>query len=84
MFPMQTSLLLYEASAGCVSVDPPSVSEGGGATLELVVAGSWFVGASTDNSLSICLDMSSHVLLWPRSMDIKAVATMEEVKGRDM
>ena len=66
MFPMWMSLSLYGASTGHVSVEPPSVLEGGGAILEPVVPGGWFVGAHTNKSWSSCLDMSSHVLLWPR------------------
>ena len=45
MFPMRTSLSEYKAGAGLISVEPPSLSQGGGAMVELVIADSWFVGA---------------------------------------
>ena len=56
MFPMRTSLSEYGTRAGLVSVEPPSLSQGGGATVELVIADSWFVGAITDNSESSLVD----------------------------
>ena len=37
-FPMRTSLSEYRAGVGLVSVEPPSMSQGGGAMTELVVA----------------------------------------------
>ena len=38
MFPMRTSRSEYRAGVGLVSVEPPSLSQGGGAMMELVVA----------------------------------------------
>ena len=43
----------YRAGVGLVSVEPPSLSQGGGATTELVVAGGWFVSEIIDNSVVI-------------------------------
>ena len=37
MFPMRTLPSEYGAGVGLVSVEPPSLSQGGGATMELVV-----------------------------------------------
>ena len=56
MFPMRTLLLEYGAGVGLISVEPPSLSQGGGAMTELVVADSWFVGVITDNSESSLVD----------------------------
>ena len=41
-------------------MEPPLLSQGGGATVELVVADGWFVGAITDNSESSFMDSSNH------------------------
>ena len=38
MFPMRTSPSEYRAGAGLVSVEPPSLSQGGCAMTELVIA----------------------------------------------
>ena len=46
----------YGARAGLVSVEPPSLSQGGGVMTELVITDSWFVGAITDNPESSLVD----------------------------
>ena len=56
MFPVRTLLSEYGAGAGLVSVEPPSLSQGGGAMAELVIADGWFVGVITDNSESSLVD----------------------------
>ena len=56
MFPMRMSLSEYGARAGLVSVEPPSLSQGGGAMVELVIIDGWFVSAITDNSESSLVD----------------------------
>ena len=38
MFPMRTLPSEYGAGVGLVSVEPPSLSQGGGAMMELVIA----------------------------------------------
>ena len=53
---MRTSLSEYEAGVGLVSVEPPSLSQGGGAMMELVIADSWFVSESINNSESSFVD----------------------------
>ena len=53
---MRTSLLEYGAEVGLVSVEPPSLSQGGGAMMELVISGGWFVGEIIDNSESNFVD----------------------------
>ena len=58
--PMWTSLSVYGAGVGHVSAGPPSVEEGGGVAAELAAADDWFVGESTDNSVSSCVDSTSH------------------------
>ena len=60
MFPMRTSLLEYGARVGLISVEPPSLSQGGGVMVELVVTDGWFVGAITDNSESSLVDSINH------------------------
>ena len=59
-FPMRTLPLGYGARAGLISLEPPSLSQGGGATAELVVADGWFVGAIADNSESSLVDSINH------------------------
>ena len=56
MFPVRMLLSVYGAGAGLVSVEPPSLSQGGGAMVELVIADGWFVGVITDNSESSLVD----------------------------
>ena len=60
MFPMRMSPLEYGAGVGLVLVEPPSLSQGGGAMAELVITDGWFVGAITDNSESSFVDSSNH------------------------
>ena len=57
---MRTSPSEYGAGVGLISVEPPSLSQGGGATMELVVAGSWFVGEIINNSESSFVDSINH------------------------
>ena len=56
MFPMRTLPSEYGAGVGLVSVEPPSLSQGGGATTELVIADGWVVGEIIDNSESSFMD----------------------------
>ena len=56
-FPMRTSLSEYGAGVGLVSVEPPSLSQGGGVTTELVIADGWVVGEIIDNSESSFVDL---------------------------
>ena len=60
------SLLEYRARGGLVSVEPPSLSQGGGVMTELVVTDSWFVGEITDNSESSLVDSINHCFWWLR------------------
>ena len=53
---MRTSLSEYGAGVGLVSVEPPSLSQGGGAMMELVIADSWFVSEIINNSESSFVD----------------------------
>ena len=46
--------------------EPPSLSQGGGVTTELVIADSWFVGAITDNSESSLVDAINGCFWWLR------------------
>ena len=55
-FPMRTSLSEYGAGVGLVSVEPPSLSQGGGATMELVIANGWVVSEIVNNSESSFVD----------------------------
>ena len=59
MLSMRTSPSEYRAGVGLVSVEPPSMSQGGGVTIELVIAGSWFVGEIIDNSESNFVDSAN-------------------------
>ena len=59
MFSMRMSPSEYGARAGLVSVEPPSVSQGGGVMAGLVVADSWLVGVITDNSESSLVDSNN-------------------------
>ena len=52
---MRTSPSEYGAGVGLVSVEP-SLSQGGGAMMELVVTGGWFVGEIINNSESSFID----------------------------
>ena len=56
---MRMSLLEYGARVGLVSIEPPSLSQGGGATMEVVIADGWFVGEIIDNSESSFMDSKS-------------------------
>ena len=64
----------YGAGAGLVSVEPPSLSQGGGATTELVVADGWFVVAITDNSESSLVDSINRRFWQSRWSLVRAVS----------
>ena len=66
MFPMRMSPSEYGAGAGLVSVEPPSLSQGGGVMVGLVITDSWFVGVITNNSESSLLDSNNHRFWWSR------------------
>ena len=53
---MRTSLLEYGAGVDLISVEPPSLSQGGGVTTELVITDGWFVSEIIDNSESSFVD----------------------------
>ena len=74
MFPMRTLPLEYGAGAGLVSVEPPSLSQGGGAMMELVVTDGWFVGMITDNSESSLVDSVNCCFQWSRQSLVRAVS----------
>ena len=66
MFPMRTLPSEYRARAGSVSVEPPSLSQGGCAMTELVVADGWVVGDIINNSESSSMDSISRLFRWLR------------------
>ena len=72
-FPMRTWLSEYGARAGLVSVEPPSLSQGGGAMTELVIADGWFVSAITDNSESSLVDSINRCFWWLRQSLVRAI-----------
>ena len=55
-FPMRTSLSQYGARVGLISVEPPSLSQGGGVMVELVITDGWVVSDIIDNSESSFVD----------------------------
>ena len=71
-FPMRTLVSEYGAGVGLISVEPPSLSQGGGAMTELVVADGWVVGDIIDNSESSFVDSINH-LFWQSRRDRKSV-----------
>ena len=73
-FPMRTSPSEYGARVGLVSVEPPSLSQGGGVTMELVVADSWVVGEIINNSESSFMDSINHHFRWSRWSLVRAVS----------
>ena len=73
MFPMRTSLS-ERARAGLMSVEPPSVSQGGGAMVGLVVADCWLVGAITNNSESSLVDSNNCHFWWLRQSLVQAIS----------
>ena len=56
MLSMRMSPLEYGAGVGLISVEPPSLSQGGGVMMELVVADGWVVSEIIDNSESSFVD----------------------------
>ena len=74
MFPMRTSPSEYGAGAGLISVEPPSLLQGGGATTELVIADSWVVGEIIDNSESSFMDSINRHFWWSRWSLVRAIS----------
>ena len=72
--PMRTLPSEYGAGVGLISVEPPSLSQRGGATTELVIAGSWFVGEIIDNSESSFMDSINHHFRRSRWSLVQAVS----------
>ena len=66
MFPMRMSPSEYGAREGLVSVEPPSLSQGGGVTTELVITDSWFVRVITNKSESSLVDSINCHFWWLR------------------
>ena len=54
-------------------MEPPSLSQGGGAMAGLVVADGWFVGAITNNSESNLLDSKNRRFQQSRRSLVQAV-----------
>ena len=73
MFPMRTLPSEYGAGVGLVSVEPPSLSQGGGEMMELVIADGWVVGEIIDNSESSFMDSINHCFWWSRRSLVQAV-----------
>ena len=73
-FPMWTSPSEYGARAGHILVGPPSGLWGGGVTVELAVADSWFIGVITDNSESSLVDSTNHCFRWLRRSLVLAIS----------
>ena len=73
-FPMRMSPSEYGAGAGLISVELPSLSQGGCATTELVVADSWVVGDIINNSESSFVDSISHLFRQSRRSLVWAIS----------
>ena len=73
-FPMRMSPSEYGAGVGLVSVEPPSLSQGGGATMELVIADGWVVNDIIDNSESSFMDSISRLFWQSRRSLVQAVS----------
>ena len=73
-FPMRTLLSAYGARASLISVETPSLSQGGGAMMELVIADSWFVSVITNNSESSFVDSINHCFWRSRQSLVQAVS----------
>ena len=73
MFPMRMSLSEYGAEVGLI-LEPPSLSQGGGVTTELVITDSWFVGAITDNSESSLVDSINHCFWQSRRSLVRGIS----------
>ena len=71
---MRTLPLEYGARAGLISVEPPSVSQGGGATAGLVITDGWLVGVITDNSESSLVDSNNCCFQWSRWSLVQALS----------
>ena len=74
MFPMRSSPSEYGAGVGLISVEPPSLSQGGGAMTELVIADGWVVGEIIDNSESSFVDSINHHFWWLRQSLVRAIS----------
>ena len=73
-FPMRMSPSEYGARVALISVEPPSLSQGGGAMTELVVADGWVVGEIIDNSESSFMDSINCHFRWSRWSLVWAVS----------
>ena len=73
MLSMRTSPSEYGAGVGLISVEPPSLSQGGGEMMELVIADGWVVGEIIDNSESSFMDSINHCFRWSRRSLVQAV-----------
>ena len=73
-FPMRMLLSEYGAGVGLISVEPPSLSQGGCATTELVVADGWVVGDIIDNSESSFVDSINRHFRQSRQSLVRAVS----------
>ena len=73
-FPMRTSLSEYRARVSLISVEPPSLSQGGGVTMELVITNSWVVSEIIDNSESSFMDSINHHFRQSRRSLVRAIS----------
>ena len=71
---MRTLPSEYVAGAGLVSMEPPSVSQGGGVMVGLVIADGWFVSAITNNSESSLLDYNNRCFQQLRWSLVRAIS----------
>ena len=74
MFPMRTSPSEYVAGAGLISVEPPSLSQGGCVMTELVVADGRVVGDIIDNSESSFVDSINCLFQRSRQSLVQAIS----------
>ena len=72
--PMRMLPSEYRARVGLVSVEPPCLSQGGGAMTELVVADGWVVGDIINNSESSFMDLINHCFWQLRRSLVQAVS----------
>ena len=70
---MRTSPSEYRAGVGLVSVEPPSLSQGGGVMTEIVVTDGWFVGEIINNSESNFVDSINSCFRWLRRSLVWAI-----------
>ena len=74
MSPMRMSPSEYGVGVGLISVEPPSLSQGGGVMTELVIADSWFVSVITNNSESSLVDSINCHFRWLRQSLVWAIS----------